>query len=105
MPRSKPPQIKHPPHQSRLKREWSRRAALFVSAQAKQRKITNDDLARRLSTMGYSEPVASIAQKLESGTFPAWLLFAAMDSMSVELRGSRRVGREPATPPVAAEDS
>lgn len=63
-------------------KEWADRTARYVKAQLKRHDLTYDDLAERMSSLGYAgETRASISNKLARGTFPAPFLLAAMVAM------------------------
>jgi hypothetical protein len=59
-------------------REWADRARRFVKAELKRAEISYAELARRLGEHGLEETEASIAGKLNRGTFAATFFFATM---------------------------
>jgi hypothetical protein len=59
-------------------REWADRARRFVKAELKRAEVSYAELARRLGEHGLEETEASIAGKLNRGTFAATFFLATM---------------------------
>jgi hypothetical protein len=65
-------------------REWADRARRFVKAELKRAEVSYAELARRLGEHGLEETEASIAGKLNRGTFAATFFFATMEAIGRE---------------------
>jgi uncharacterized protein DUF6471 len=62
-------------------REWANRARRFVKAELKRAEVSYAELARRLGEHGLEETEASIAGKLNRGTFAATFFLATMKAI------------------------
>lgn len=62
-------------------REWADRARRFVKAELKRTEVSYGELARRLREHGLEETEASIAGKLNRGTFAATFFLATMKAI------------------------
>src|SRR5437773_676607 len=65
-------------------REWADRARRFVKAELKRVEVSYAELARRLGEHGLEETEASIAGKLNRGTFAATFFLATMKAIGRE---------------------
>jgi hypothetical protein len=65
-------------------RDLVERMKRFVKAELKRADLTYEELAMKLSEMGFEETKKSVANKLSRGTFPATFFVAVM----------RAIGRE-----------
>lgn len=61
--------------------EWVDRTKRFVKAELKRRDVTYEQLAGRLSEMGFNETKASVASKLSRGGFTASFFLASMKAI------------------------
>jgi hypothetical protein len=62
-------------------REWTDRAKRLMKAELKRADVTYEELARRLSEMGFRETKASVASKLSRGAFPTSFFLASMKAI------------------------
>ena len=77
---------------------WADYARRHLKAELQRARITQEELARRLTAMGLAETAGSIAMKISRGRYPAWFLFAVMRAI-----GSEEVSlKERAEPPIKA---
>lgn len=65
-------------------REWADRARRFVKAELKRAEVSYAELAKRLAEHGLEETEASIAGKLNRGTFAATFFLATMKAIGRE---------------------
>jgi len=65
-------------------REWADRVRRFVKAELKRAEVSYAELARRLEKHGLDETEASIAGKLNRGTFAATFFLATMKAIGRE---------------------
>ena len=63
---------------------WAERAKRFLKAELKRADVTYDDLADRLSKMGLSETIGSIANKISRGTFSATFMLASLKAIGCQ---------------------
>jgi hypothetical protein len=66
------------------KPSWEDRVSRHLKAQLKQAGVTYDELAERLKKHDHDETKASIANKLNRGTFPATFFVASLTALGVE---------------------
>lgn len=64
--------------------EWADRTKRFVKAELKRADVTYEELARRMSEMGFEETKASVASKLSRGGFGATFFLASLKAVGVE---------------------
>jgi hypothetical protein len=62
----------------RGRQDWALKSRRYIKRELKQREITYEQLADRLSEMGIQETPGSIAMKVARGLYPAWFFFAVM---------------------------
>jgi hypothetical protein len=62
-------------------REWSDRAKRLIKAELKRADVTYEELANRLTDMGFEETKASIASKISRGAFPTSFFLATMKAI------------------------
>ena len=62
-------------------REWSDRAKRLMKSELKRADVTYEELARRLTEMGFRETKASIASKLSRAAFPTSFFLASMKAI------------------------
>jgi hypothetical protein len=62
-------------------REWADRARRFVKVELKRAEVSYAELAKRLAEHGLEETEASIAGKLNRGTFAATFFLATMKAI------------------------
>ena len=61
--------------------QWAERTKRFLKAELKRADVTYEQLAERLSAMGFTETKASIANKVSRGTFSAAFLIASLKAI------------------------
>jgi Domain of unknown function (DUF6471) len=61
--------------------QWAERTKRFIKAELKRADVTYEQLAERLSAMGFTETKASIANKVSRGTFSAAFLIASLKAV------------------------
>jgi hypothetical protein len=64
--------------------QWAERTKRFIKAELKRANVTYEQLAQRLSAMGFTETKASIANKISRGTFSASFLLASMKAIGCQ---------------------
>ncbi len=65
--------------------EWTERAKRLLKAELKRANVTYDELAKRLSLIGFDETKASIASKLSRGAFQASFMLATFKAIGKEV--------------------
>jgi hypothetical protein len=65
--------------------DWNERASRYLKAELKRQGVTYDDLAARLSAIGFQETKASISNKISRGTFTAAFFLAALRAAGVQV--------------------
>jgi Domain of unknown function (DUF6471) len=73
------------PGEQKFKNHWAQKASGFLKAELKRQGVTYAELARRLTTMGWSETEGSVTVKINRGTFPVWFFMAALEAIGVDL--------------------
>jgi hypothetical protein len=63
---------------------WEDRVSRHLKAELKRSGVTYDELAERLKKHDHDETKASIANKLNRGTFPATFFVASLTALGVE---------------------
>jgi hypothetical protein len=66
------------------KPSWEDRVSRHLKAELKRTGVTYDELADRLKKHDHEETKASIANKLNRGTFPATFFVASLTALGVE---------------------
>ena len=67
-----------------MEHDWGERTKRFLKAELKRADITYEELAQRLSEMGFQETRASISNKISRGGFPASFFVAALKAIGVQ---------------------
>lgn len=67
-----------------MEHDWSERTKRFLKAELKRANITYEELAARLSEMGFTETRASVSNKISRGGFPAGFFVAALKAIGVQ---------------------
>jgi hypothetical protein len=68
----------------RGRQDWALKSRRYIKRELKQREITYEQLADRLSEMGIHETPGSIAMKIARGLYPAWFFFAVMRAIGCQ---------------------
>jgi hypothetical protein len=67
-----------------MEHDWTERTKRFLKAELKRADITYEELAKRLSEMGFEETRASVSNKISRGGFPATFFVAALKAIGVQ---------------------
>jgi hypothetical protein len=67
-----------------MEHDWTERTKRFLKAELKRADVTYEELARRLSGMGFQETRASVSNKISRGGFPAAFFVAALKAIGVQ---------------------
>jgi hypothetical protein len=67
-----------------MEHDWTERTKRFLKAELKRADITYEELAKRLSEMGFEETRASVSNKISRGGFPATFFVATLKAIGVQ---------------------